>query len=487
MPDTQQIPEAPVHPEEVLMPPQPERCVLFLSHATPQDSAFARWLATQLASAGHEVWCDVTQLLGGETFWNDINDAIEKHTFRLLFASTLHSNSKQGTLKELRIAADVEKRLGLRDFIVPLKVDAFPHESTHEIIRERNFVPFEENWGAGLTQLLKLLEREGAPISSVAGPKCVIDWYRRTTDERRKIVVSNERCLSNWFELRLPKHLFLHRAQATTAHLGVAASGFRYPYRVLADFLVTFAARHEAQEQLGPRMPLVETIDLNLNEFIEKGYDVLAIKTPDAQNFVSDLIRQAWEKELTRRGLLHHELASGTKAWFFKLDNLPKNRAYLHSVSNRQRYRQLVGKKTKRRLDGTRVPDGYWHYGVSISPQIFPYPRLVLRHHVVFTDDGAAPWQNADRMHRARRRVCKNWWNADWRDRVLAFARWLAPDNRSATFPVGDHVAITMAAIPTEFVSPWTYFEGPKDALDESNDIELVEEEEDGDEEPEEP
>jgi hypothetical protein len=33
--------------------------------AVPQDNGFATWLATQLAIAGYEVWCDVTELC----FW----------------------------------------------------------------------------------------------------------------------------------------------------------------------------------------------------------------------------------------------------------------------------------------------------------------------------------------------------------------------------------------------------------------------------------
>src|SRR5271157_1238700 len=36
--------------------PAPRR-LLFISHANPEDNAFATWLATQLAIAGYEVWC----------------------------------------------------------------------------------------------------------------------------------------------------------------------------------------------------------------------------------------------------------------------------------------------------------------------------------------------------------------------------------------------------------------------------------------------
>src|SRR5690606_30838433 len=61
--------------------PEPARSVIFISHATPEDNAFATWLATQLAVAGYAVWCDTTKLLGGEPFWKDITEAIERHAF----------------------------------------------------------------------------------------------------------------------------------------------------------------------------------------------------------------------------------------------------------------------------------------------------------------------------------------------------------------------------------------------------------------------
>ena len=86
---------------------QRQRRLLFLSHAAPEDNDFVRWLSTQLAIAGYEVWCDVTELLGGERFWTDITDAIDTCTFRFLFVSTLHANMKPGTLRELKMAHEL--------------------------------------------------------------------------------------------------------------------------------------------------------------------------------------------------------------------------------------------------------------------------------------------------------------------------------------------------------------------------------------------
>ena len=112
------------------------RRLLFLSHATPEDNDFAKWLATRLAVAGYEVWCDITQLLGGERFWADIADAIDAYAFRFLFISTIESNRKPGTLRELGLAFEAQKKHGIKDFVVPLKLDQLPFASTHESVRD---------------------------------------------------------------------------------------------------------------------------------------------------------------------------------------------------------------------------------------------------------------------------------------------------------------------------------------------------------------
>lgn len=97
---------------------QSDRTILFLSHANPDDNEFARWLALQLAAEGYAVWCDLTKLLGGEQFWQDIQGTIQHRTIRFLFVLSRSSNAKSGTLDELTLAQAVEKRLKLNDFII---------------------------------------------------------------------------------------------------------------------------------------------------------------------------------------------------------------------------------------------------------------------------------------------------------------------------------------------------------------------------------
>ncbi|MDZ4058210.1 MAG: toll/interleukin-1 receptor domain-containing protein, partial [Polynucleobacter sp.] len=51
------------------------RNLIFISHANPENNEFSRWLGLQLANEGYEIWSDVTKLIGGEQFWDSIEQA----------------------------------------------------------------------------------------------------------------------------------------------------------------------------------------------------------------------------------------------------------------------------------------------------------------------------------------------------------------------------------------------------------------------------
>lgn len=468
-------------------PASPTRGVIFLSHANPQQNTFASWLATQLAIAGYEVWCDTTKLLGGERFWSDIEEAIEAHAIRFLFVSELESNRKAGCLRELCLAFEAQEKHKLRDFVIPLKIDAFPFSAMQKPLADLNIVRFDENWSKGLASLLKLFERENIPKSPLAGPACVAEWYARQLDRRRQIVVSDEVCHTNWFKLRLPKEITFRAFAGSAESLEKCAVGFPYPHRLHGTHLITFAAEPEVMEHFGPDAPFKTATSAEAEDFIEGGNEALEIAPFDAANIVTDLVRQAWEGALSARDLGTFELASGLAARFFRNGQLEKNRAYYRALRGRRAFRQVVGNKSKRTREGEKVPDGFWHYALSASPQMLPFPRLVLRHHVIFTDDGIKPWSKPERMHKARRSVCKQWWNKEWRDRLFAFTSELAKGGKSLAINVGggQELAVTMA--PMNFTSPWTYFEDADDGLDEAREIELIEDtapEDDDDETP---
>ena len=79
-------------------------------------------------------------------------------------------------------------------------------------------------------------------------------------------------------------------------------------------------------------------------------------------------------------------------------------------------------------------------------------------------------------MHKARRSVCKQWWNKEWRDRLFAFMSQIADGKREIPLRVAEELSINVFAAPMNFTSPWTYYEDNDEGLDESKEIELVEE-----------
>ena len=52
--------------------------IIFISHATPEDDELAIWLASRLQMAGYEVWIYKSELKGGEEFWDNIQNTINK-------------------------------------------------------------------------------------------------------------------------------------------------------------------------------------------------------------------------------------------------------------------------------------------------------------------------------------------------------------------------------------------------------------------------
>ena len=63
---------------------------MFISHANPEDNLFARWFGLQLTREGYSVWSDITKLIGGETFWAAVEDAIRNHTAKFVFVCPAH-------------------------------------------------------------------------------------------------------------------------------------------------------------------------------------------------------------------------------------------------------------------------------------------------------------------------------------------------------------------------------------------------------------
>src|SRR5829696_5251098 len=101
------------------------RDTIFISHATPDDNDFVRWLGTRLTGHGYRVWGDLFELKGGTPFWNSIEDALRHHACKVIFVVSRKSvdPDRSGVRNELSVADSVKKMLKDTGFIIPVRID----------------------------------------------------------------------------------------------------------------------------------------------------------------------------------------------------------------------------------------------------------------------------------------------------------------------------------------------------------------------------
>ncbi len=138
---------------------------LFIS-AVDEDGVFADWLTRKLTAEGYRVWYERFKLLGGETYPDDVDDAIKNQTFRFI---ALYS---QASLEDPEVTRQILLALNIRsdrdqDFLIPLNLDGVDQTRLDQVTRTLNFIPFHYNWAEGLKQLLKKLESISCPQFTV--------------------------------------------------------------------------------------------------------------------------------------------------------------------------------------------------------------------------------------------------------------------------------------------------------------------------------
>lgn len=425
---------------------RPRRDMLFLSHANPEDDLVTGWLALQLAREGYPVWCDLTKLLGGEAFWDDIQAAIEYRTAKFLYVLSRNSNSKDGPLAELTVARDVERKLGLRDFIIPLHVDDLPHNETHILLRRLSTVPFRKSWAAGLNQLVQTLRKQQVPTKRSFGPKAVNEWWKGHFSAETGIQSRREKLLSNYFELEgLPEGVNIHALTPGCARDGLAES-LTFPAIVQGDSLIAFAPAGDFAAELGDGR-IWNSDAVKLEEFLRDRQN---------RNQVYTLLRTAWEKMAENKGLHPHMTSVGKAFWFAK-DQVLQDRIAFPRPDGTRGYRAVVGYSSVGKSCPGERRIRHWHYAVRPVPNPRVAPGFWIKSHVLFSDEGRNIWTSAGRLHSARRSQCSDWWNDSWRDRLLATMSWLAGDASEIAVPLGRDLFVRLAKFPVLFDSPVSY------------------------------
>jgi len=167
----------------------------------------------------------------------------------------------------------------------------------------------------------------------------------------------------------------------------------------------------------------------------------------------------AWERVAEQRGLKMYEMANEVHCYYFIKDLVENDEIEFKNVKGEMTSRQVVGYKTlvtgKRRI---------WHFGIQARPLLYPTYAYIIKPHVLFSDEGSTIWESKERLHRARRSQCRNWWNPEWRDRILATMTWLADEEGRIEVSLGSNVVLYVSSYPLTFSSPVSYGEPKTDS-----------------------
>lgn len=436
--------------------------MLFISHANPEDNEFTLWLALHLAKQGFPVWCDLTKLIGGEDFWVDIEQAIRNKTVKFIYVLSKTSNGKIGPLQELQVATNVMRDDDLQDFMIPLLIDDLPHHQINIQLNRLNAISFRDGWARGLKNLLEKLEQDNVQKSPNFSPDAVAAWWRNEYSAEGGIRAEKEEYLSNWFAIdALPDAIYFHTLRDSRIGELKAPANLPYPAFLHNIYLVSFAPAKDFDGRLGS-VSIVEENIFTTEGLLDGRVGKKYIQREQKRDPVYRLLRLAWESFARERKLRLYQMSQDVNAFYFPAGLVEDNTVYFQGIDVRQSHRSMVGYSTIKGHDGRPDTKRIWHFAIQAKPLVYPTAAYVIKSHIVFSDDGQQIWESAQRLHRARRSFARNWWNPQWRDRILAAMSWLAGDQEKITLGLGSNASIQVSKYPLRFTSPVSYTEPVK-------------------------
>lgn len=420
-----------------------QKTVLFISHATPDDNDFVRWLSAKLTLAGYSVWYDLERLKGGDLIWDEIEDALRNKAVRCLAVVSNKSYQKDGVKKEWAVAATVEKQIA--GFTIPLRLDKFDYSQLPILLHQKNVIDFNRGWHFGLSDLLDTLADAGIPQHPV-DVSLARAWLPPKQDGAIVFTDQQEVLDSNVVLIEaLPAAIETTRIRSSDRQIAVTDKNRKVPWFEYGEFVVGFAPSRVLIDLFKPAVPLEQDHAVETQEFLRGRAKSISITEQEARYRVVHLIKQAWDLKMEALGLQPHTLANERAIWYVPIGLSPTGKFPFREPSGATRRKQLSGRSERYGVN--------WHYAVSAMPLLTVPSRIELHAHIVFSDADGKPLASHKRMHRLRRSFCKSWWNDRWRGFLLAFLHLASGGTSSIELPAGGQRVVRIAATPTSFLS----------------------------------
>jgi hypothetical protein len=278
---------------------------------------------------------------------------------------------------------------------------------------------------------------------------------------RLAILKESETLWSNWFAIDpLPEMLRFFGMKGTRDQFERWLKSSEVPHVVHSGLAATFCDPVSFQQSGGNGPELQTRFSIRFPNLLD-GRDIDPfVNRADARAHVVNLLRQHWDRAMSRRGLQRFEFAAGRLGWFFP-DGL---------IDGPVKFNLPDGRKVSRVLSG-KFKDQRWHLCLVAKPMLWPLPLIRVHANMALSQDGRTPLPGAQ-TQRVRMRLTKSWWNDKWRDLLLAGMNWIAEGRASINVAAGDEsLGVSSLPITMETVVSYRAEETRSSEEDDSGEI----------------
>lgn len=412
-----------------------EREHLFLSYAS-EDWVFADWLALKLASEGYYVWYDRLKMLGGESYPLDISEAIQKNTFRVIALLSKNSILKPNPVKERTLALNVSKKLGIKNFLIPLNIDGLQSAELDFLMSDLVYISFYKSWYDGFGNLIKKLNQINTPNNIVKSRKSLSQWLfseEHPTTRHEKI----------WSNL-IPILEFPKIFKRFEINPKIKIESFEPDwifFKESENTILTFTPPNITSYDW---LTELEDVDVQLDD-----------NFPDRnlRNATTRLLLEGLKSYCKKRGLTYDYTG---KELYFPPDLLPNNKLYFNRYDGRKVYVNVVGERKFWVSSGGNKFIEISRYHLSPDFRFFANligkPVIRLRISVFWTNLEGFPLESKT-ANRRRKILCKDWWNYQWLSRTMAIMQWLGDGEDEITLVDSDSGKLRISLKPVSFIS----------------------------------
>jgi hypothetical protein len=381
--------------------PPPIRDLVFISYAY-EDEVFAKWLARKLASFGYGVWFDQMKILGGESWVEEVEVAITENSIRVLAILSKSSISKPNPRKERTKALDVGRTFGISDFLITLNLDGTKPDWT---ISDISYISFQESWADGLRRVLKKLE-------ALSSPRILADQTHlvaETLESGNNLIIDEpETILSNWLPLPgVPEILKVFDTSKLSMEEVRSWPNYELEGGKVAAFTVPSG-------EIGSRVS--ETREAHLWHATER------IRTHNAQHVVTRILNRAVDNILRSSGCM---FCRENRLYYIPDEFQGEGLVRYVDSDGEKRFIRTSGIRTFRKPAG--APEKVTHRPAARVK----VRRIAEERYVVQIDPAVALFDSSGKpitgkaVGPRRKKVTLNWFNHNWRKRLLVFAQIL--------------------------------------------------------------